>query len=62
MNSATLLAKMFAGGGGGGGVFFYLLTYSHIYVSKFVSHIHNCYQTDQYNTAQGFHNIDYLDI
>ena len=42
MNHATLLAEMFLGGGGGRGV--------DIYVSKFVSHIHNCYQTDQYKT------------
>ena len=38
MNYATLLAEMFLGGGGGVG----------IYAFKFVSHIHNCYQTDQY--------------
>ena len=42
MNYATLFAEMFLGGGGGGGF--------DIYVSKLVSHIHNCYQTDQYKT------------
>ena len=41
MNYATLLAEMFLGGGGGG---------VDIYVSKFVSYIHNCYLTDQYKT------------
>ena len=41
MNCATLFAEMFLWGGGGG---------VDIYVSKFVSHIHNCYQTDQYKT------------
>ena len=40
MNYATLLAEMFLGGGGG----------VDIYVSKFVSHIHNCYQTVRYKT------------
>ena len=39
MNCATLLTEIFLGGGGGD-----------IYVSNFVSHIHNCYQTDQYKT------------
>ena len=46
MNCATLLAEMFLGGGGG----------IDIYVPKFVSHIHNCYQTDQYKTEDSKNN------
>ena len=42
--------------GGGGGV--------DIYMSKFVSHIHNCYQTDQYETEDSPKNrlIGYIHV